>query len=143
MRRFILIFLCAGLWSITVNGQNLLSATATMVSENDAHSVVNVKWEQKSSDFQKVEVGEEVSQTFTFTNNSEEAIQIQKVKPSCGCTATEYTKEWIQPGESGFVTAQFKAKNKGYFTKTVTVTYGPTAQQQVLTLRGEAISSSE
>ncbi|MEN9929582.1 MAG: hypothetical protein RLZZ231_1503 [Bacteroidota bacterium] len=58
---------------------------------------------------------------FEFKNTSKKAILIKSVKPSCGCTAAEYTKTPVAPGKSGYIKATFNALATGPFTKTVTV----------------------
>lgn len=55
---------------------------------------------------------------------------------SCGCTATDYTKEPIKAGKSGTITATFNAANAGAFTKTVSVTTNADDSSKVLTLKG-------
>src|SRR5574343_634406 len=58
---------------------------------------------------------------FTFTNNTKETILITNVKPACGCTAANYTKTPIKPGEKGMVAATFNAASVAPFQKSVTV----------------------
>ena len=76
---------------------------------------------------------------FEFKNTGKTAVIITNVKASCGCTATDYTKEPIQPGKSAKVTATYNAANKGAFTKTVTVTTSAETTPKVLTLKGTVI----
>jgi hypothetical protein len=69
------------------------------------------------------EKGGSVTTTFTIVNNREEAIQILNATASCGCTATTSTKEPIEPGQKGKVTATYNPKGRpGGFDKTITVT---------------------
>jgi pectate lyase len=58
------------------------------------------------------------------------------VQGSCGCTATDYSKEPIAPGKKGYVTATYNAANMGAFHKTVTVTANTDAPV-VLVIKGE------
>jgi hypothetical protein len=44
---------------------------------------------------------------FSFTNTGDSVLVITKVQPSCGCTASDYTKSPVPPGGKGFVTAVF------------------------------------
>jgi nucleoid-associated protein YgaU len=82
-----------------------------------------------------------VSHDFTFKNTSSATILITGVKPSCGCTATNYTKTPIKPGESGSVTATYNAHAAGPFTKTLTVTTNDTETTKTLYIKGKVIAN--
>ena len=63
-----------------------------------------------------------VSATFIITNNTKAPILITNVVRSCGCTAPSWTKEPIEPGQTGEVTATFDPKSRrGPFDKTITI----------------------
>ena len=74
-------------------------------------------------DFESVsESGEPVSATFTITNNTKAPILFTHVSASCGCTTSEWTKEPIEAGKTGKVTATYNPKGRfGPFDKTVTI----------------------
>lgn len=64
----------------------------------------------------------EASVIFTFKNNGKAAVSLVDVKPSCGCTTPEWTREAVAPGKSGMVKAIYSTTGRpGPFTKTVTV----------------------
>ena len=44
---------------------------------------------------------------FEFTNTGDEAVTIDKITTSCGCTAAELEKKAYAPGESGRINARF------------------------------------
>ena len=81
-----------------------------------------MKWEKETHEFGTIEQGKPVSYEFTFTNSTNKDVTLKDVKASCGCTATNYTKTAIKPGEKGTVTATYNAAAGGAFHKTVTVT---------------------
>ena len=74
-------------------------------------------------DFESVsESGEPVEATFTITNNSKAPILLTNVSATCGCTTPEWTKEPIEAGKTGKVTATFNPKGtSGPINKTVTI----------------------
>lgn len=75
---------------------------------------------------------------FEFTNLGEEPLYLSNVKASCGCTATEYTKEPVKKGERGFVKASYNPQNRpGKFTKSITVTTNCEKPTTILTISGE------
>ena len=68
------------------------------------------------------ENGGTVNATFTITNNTKASILLIHVSASCGCTAPNWTKEPIEPGKTGEVTATFNPKGRiGPFDKSVTI----------------------
>ena len=73
-------------------------------------------------DFGDIEKGKPVTYEFSFTNTTKETILITNVRPACGCTAANYTKTPVKPGEKGMVAATFNAANVGPFQKSVTIT---------------------
>ncbi|MVO10145.1 DUF1573 domain-containing protein [Flavobacterium sp. TP390] len=96
-----------------------------------------MKWNTETHEFGEIEKGKPVSYEFTFTNTTKETILITNVKPSCGCTAANYTKTPIKPGEKGSITATYNAASPGNFTKTVTVTTSEEgAAPKVLIIKG-------
>ena len=60
--------------------------------------------------------GDIISHDFIIENRGDTSLKIMKVRSSCGCTATSYTKE-IPPGENGKISARFRSK--GYGGRTV------------------------
>ncbi len=60
--------------------------------------------------------------TFKFENTGAEPILITRVKATCGCTATDWTRKPVLPGETGEVKVRFNPqKFSGYFSKKVSV----------------------
>lgn len=96
-----------------------------------------LKWESDTHEFGTVEQGKPVSYEFTFTNTSNKDITLTNVKASCGCTATNYTKTAVKPGEKGTVTATYNAAAGGAFHKTVTVmTSEENSAPKIITIKG-------
>jgi len=96
-----------------------------------------MKWEKETHEFGTIEQGKPVSYEFTFTNTTNKDVTLKDVKASCGCTATNYTKTAIKPGEKGTVTATYNAAAGGAFHKTVTVTTSEeNAMPKTITIKG-------
>ncbi len=72
-------------------------------------------------DFGEITKEKPVTHTFTFKNEGNAPLIISSVKTSCGCTASNYTKEAIAPGEFGEVTATYNAAKEGTFNKSIQV----------------------
>ncbi|CAD0004548.1 MULTISPECIES: DUF1573 domain-containing protein [Flavobacterium] len=105
-------------------------------SKFDASAIV---WKAETIDVGQIPQGTPKAIVFEFKNTGKTAVVITNVQGSCGCTATDYTKEPILPGKSAKVTATYNAANKGAFTKTVTVTTSGETTPKVLTLKGTVI----
>ncbi|MCL9769533.1 DUF1573 domain-containing protein [Flavobacterium sp. HXWNR69] len=93
-----------------------------------------IKWDQEIHDFGDIEKGKPVTYEFSFTNNTKETVLITNVRPACGCTAANYTKTPIKPGEKGMVAATFNAASPGMFQKSVTITTTENGSEAVKTL---------
>jgi len=94
-------------------------------------------WETTQHDFGTIDQNKPVSFEFVFTNNSKEPMILTKVKPSCGCTATDYPEQPIQPGETASITATYNAKAIGKFKKTILVNTDVPYGEGILTISGE------
>ena len=99
-----------------------------------------ITWKEDSHNFGDIEKGKPVSHEFSFKNTTKQTILITNVKASCGCTATNYTKTPIKPGESATVTATYNAANPGSFSKNVTVTTNDSDVNKILSIKGKVIA---
>jgi len=112
-------------------------AVATLLMSFSINSAIS--WKSDTVDVGEIPQGTPKLIEFTFKNTGDKEVIISSVKTSCGCTASDYTKEAIAPGKSGFVKATYNAAVKGAFTKTVTVTTNAEEAAKVLTLKGNVI----
>jgi len=110
--------------------------TSTPLTSMTASTIV---WKAESIDVGQIPQGTPKAIVYEFKNTGKTAVVITNVKGSCGCTATDYTKEPVLPGKSAKVTATYNAATKGAFTKTVTVTTSAETTPKVLTLKGTVI----
>ncbi|MCB9235944.1 MAG: DUF1573 domain-containing protein [Bacteroidia bacterium] len=95
-------------------------------------------------DFGKITEGEVVAHTFSFKNTGDNPLKIENVKPSCGCTTPDWTREEVAPGGEGFIKVEFDSKGKsGQQTKTVTVTSNTPERNTVLTFSGEVVKPAQ
>jgi hypothetical protein len=105
----------------------------------DTESAAPIAWKSESIDLGNIPQNKPKAITFEFKNTGTTDVVITNVKASCGCTATDYTKTPIKPGETAKMTATFNAANKGAFTKQVTVTTNAEETSKVLTFKGTVI----
>ncbi|MCQ2181935.1 MAG: DUF1573 domain-containing protein [Bacteroidales bacterium] len=75
--------------------------------------------------------------TFTFTNCTEEPAMILAAVSSCGCTEVKWTRESINPGEKGTVSATYSNDEGTFpFDKTLTVYVSYQKKPIILHLKG-------
>ena len=98
-----------------------------------------VSWEADGDlhDFGQIPQSVPATHRFEFTNNGDTPLTISNVKPSCGCTAANYTTGSVLPGQKGFVEATYNAASPGVFSKSITVRFGDEFQPINLRLKGE------
>ena len=112
------------------------SLVSNVKTETTASTIV---WQAETIDVGQIPQGTPKAIVYEFKNTGKTAVVITNVQGSCGCTATDYTKEPVQPGKTAKVTATYNAANKGGFTKTVTVTTSAETTPKILTLKGTVI----
>jgi hypothetical protein len=98
-----------------------------------------ITWKSESIDLGEIPQNKPKEVDFEFKNTGKTAVVITNVKASCGCTATDYTKTPVQPGETARVKATYNAAAKGAFSKTVTVTTNADDTPKVLSFKGTVI----
>ncbi len=120
------------------------SKNPTMQIKPQSKKQSKVKWEVETHDFKDIEQGKPVSYEFAFTNTTNQTIMLTNVKASCGCTATNYTKTPIKPGDKGSVTATYNAARAGNFTKSITVTTNEEgAAPKRLIIKGKVLTKED
>lgn len=98
------------------------------------------KFNTEAFDFGKVKHNVPATATYIVTNTGTEPL-IMTVTPSCGCTASDYTKSPIAPGKTGYIKAIFNAQAIGAINKTVTVKFDGVDDVKHLTLAGEVLET--
>lgn len=97
-----------------------------------------IAFETPTYEFGKAKSGEPIKHTFIFTNIGCETLEINNVRPGCGCTtAGEWTKK-VEPGKTGNIPIQVNTANfNGPIMKNVSVdSNDKSAPTTVLYLKG-------
>lgn len=94
-------------------------------------------------DFGKLKQGVPATTTFEFINEGKVDLVLSNVKPSCGCTTPEYSKDPIPPKGKGFIKATYNAASMGSFQKSITVSSNVSEQPVILTIKGEVEKAEE
>ncbi len=90
-----------------------------------------------------IQPGTVVEFTFKFTNTGKTPLLLANVRTTCGCTAIEWTRTPVAPGERGFVTARFDTSGKsGQQHKVITVISNAANEQQRILIRAKVGASA-
>lgn len=119
--------------------KTLLTALALV----PALGMAEVKWEATEHDFGAFneDMGK-VSHVFRFVNTGTAPVTIVAARPSCGCTAPEYARTPVQPGDTGTITLSYNpAGRPGRFSKYVGVEMNDGAKTK-LYVKGSVIGST-
>lgn len=88
-------------------------------------------------DYGTVEYDANGTCVFEFKNTGKVPLTLIDVKPSCGCTSPDWSREPIKPGEKGKITVKYNTKISGTFSKSVTVISNATNSPVMLHIKGE------
>jgi hypothetical protein len=92
-------------------------------------------------DFGRVIQGEVVSYAFKFTNTGKSDLVIAGVSASCGCTATEYPKKPVKPGEDDYIKVTFTSGGReGFQKKTVTIAANTQPNTTIIAIKALVIT---
>lgn len=91
---------------------------------------------ENTHNFGKIPQGRPATYTFEIVNTGTEAIKLDNVQASCGCTTPEWSHDAIAAGATAKIKVGFNAYAEGPFTKTITIVYN-TNQTKTLTISGE------
>jgi len=100
-------------------------------------------FEEYVHDYGQIALDSDGSWTFTFKNVSENAIIINRVRSTCGCTVPAWPKEPIEPGSTGEITVKYNTATSGTFLKSLFV-YSTAANSPVkLQIKGKVVAEEK
>ncbi len=108
---------------------------------NAQQKAASISFENEKYDFGNIkEEAGLATHNFAFTNTGGEALIIQRVTASCGCTSPSWTKEPVPPGGKGLIKVAFNPKNRpNKFNKTISVYSNADKKVVVLKITGNVI----
>lgn len=86
-------------------------------------------------DFGDLEVRATYYHTFEFANVGEDPVKIDNIRPSCGCTIPNWTRDWIQPDASATIRVAFRPNTAGYTRKQIKVFFSSQRKAEKLYLQ--------
>lgn len=95
----------------TVEAVPVADSHEEMVKTAQSKPLTNIALSEAQFDFGKIKKGDQKEHIYEVTNTGENPLIISQVKPGCGCTVPDYTKEPILPGQKGKITLKFDSTN--------------------------------
>jgi hypothetical protein len=93
-------------------------------------------------DFGEAVEGEVIDVTFEVKNTGSIPLNIVDVKPACGCTVAEFTKEPITPGKTGSIKAQVNTKGfRGPISKSVIMMANTDPTRTTFIVKGNVLAN--
>ena len=113
-----------------------LSLSVSYGQVTDAANAPEVISIASSHDFWSIRHGRPVTYTFEFINTGKEALKIENVSASCGCTTPVWSKDLVAPGAKSSITVGYNAASEGPFEKSVTIFYN-SGKTKTIYVKGE------
>lgn len=82
-----------------------------LLKEAQNKPLTTIAFSETDFNFGDIKKGEKVEHVYEVTNTGTNPLIISNVKPGCGCTVPDYTKEPILPGQKGKITLHFDSAN--------------------------------
>ncbi|MFD2246618.1 DUF1573 domain-containing protein [Pontibacter ruber] len=102
-----------------------------------------MSFKETEYDFGTIKQGEKVNHTFQFTNTGKTPLIIESASASCGCTAPDWTKTPVAPGQTGEVKVEFNSAGKfGQQSPTVTIRANTEPNIVRISMKGNVEGSS-
>ena len=91
-------------------------------SDATAANLAKITFTEAEHDFGDITQGDKVEYTFTFKNEGAAPLVLTNVSTTCGCTAPEWPRDPIMPGQESSILVRFNSAGKmGRQNKVITV----------------------
>ena len=90
-------------------------------------------------DFGEIAKKQPAKHVLEFKNTSAEPLVIENVRAECGCTASDWEQDPVQPSQAGKITVTYDAAKSGIFYKKLTVWIKGQRKPEKLIVEGEVM----
>jgi hypothetical protein len=109
--------------SMMNSSRYVILAIAFVLLASISAARAELRWQQLEQKFQVRSQDKFIETKYQFTNVGKQAVTIDMVLTSCGCTTTGLTKTVYQPGESGELVVRYDFDaSSGHQEKSILVT---------------------
>ena len=103
-----------------------------------SNAVSKVEWISPTEhDFGVLQHHKPSTHEFRFRNTSGEALTVDNVRTSCGCTVPDWSYEPVAPDSVGIISVEYDARDIGYFYKKLKVYLRGQRKPELLVIEGE------
>lgn len=100
-------------------------------------SAQTISFDKTTFDYGNVKAGSDGHRYFTVKNTGDKPLILSEVKPSCGCTTPEWSKDPILPGKETKIKVGYNTGIKGPFNKLIEVySNDPANNRSVIYIKG-------
>lgn len=96
-------------------------------------------FEEYMHDYGQIAQDSDGTWSFAFKNLGDQAIVINRVRSTCGCTVPEWPREPIEPGTTAKITVKYNTAQTGTFLKSVIVYSTATNSPVKLQIKGKVV----
>lgn len=121
---------------------NALAQEAGTATEGQSGAVMT--FDTTKHDFGDIHQGDKVKYTFAFENTGNEPLIITNVQVTCGCTASDWPRDPIAPGQESSITISFNSAGKiGMQNKVITIVSNAANPNNRLTITTNVLPKKE
>ena len=106
-------------------------------------SAQTISFDKTTFDYGVIKAGSDGHRFFTVKNTGDKPLIVNEVKPGCGCTTPEWSKDPILPGKTAQIKVGYNTGIKGPFNKVIEVySNDPQNSRTVLYIKGNVEDSA-
>lgn len=102
-----------------------------------------MSFDKESKDFGTILWANPATAEFKLSNTGNALLVLSDVEASCACTAVEWPREGVKPGETATIKAVFDAKALGTFYKEVEIHSNASDEPVYLGMSGKVVANAE
>lgn len=116
--------------------------TALLVGTFAVVSAQKISFNETTLDYGTIKINSDGNRSFIVKNTGDKPLIISNVKPSCGCTTPEWSKNPILPGKTGEIKVHYKTNIPGAFQKSIEVFSNDSeSKRSVIYIKGNVTST--
>ncbi len=138
MKSFLILFSSVLIFSLTGCSQS-----GTKEEKTESDKVSEITFTETEHDYGTIEYNGNGEYEFVFENTGDSPLVLKNVKTSCGCTASEWSKEPINEGDTGKIKVSYRTTIPGSFSKSITVFSNASNPMVTLRIKGNVEKAEE
>lgn len=120
--------------------KNNLSANEVLTVATAQKDTAIIEFSKTSHNFGDIVEGTQAKTTFEYTNKGNVPLILTNVQTSCGCTASNWNREPLAPGESAKIDVKFNSSGKAGQNINKSITVSSNAATVKLYINGKVLA---